>query len=109
RRCRCSPWPDQPTYRLIRQRTGMSQLYDAIGIGYQERRRPDPRLAAAITRALSRAESVVNVGAGSGSYEPTDPPVVAVEPAMTIIRQRRAGAAPVAHASPHHRPFHADR
>jgi len=40
----------------------MSQLYDEIGIGYQQRRRPDPRLAAAITRALDHAESVVNVG-----------------------------------------------
>jgi len=86
----------------------MSQLYDAIGIGYQERRRPDPRLAAAITRALSRAESVVNVGAGSGSYEPTDRPVVAVEPAMTMIRQRRAGAAPVVQASANDLPFRDD-
>jgi len=72
----------------------MSQLYDEIGVGYPQRRRPDPRLAAAITRALGRAETVVNVGAGTGSYEPGDRPVVAVEPAMTMIRQRRAGSAP---------------
>src|SRR5215475_2519096 len=87
----------------------MSQLYDEIGVGYQERRRPDPRLAAAITRALDRAESVLNVGAGSGSYEPPDRPVVAVEPAMTMIRQRRAGAAPVVQASAHDLPFRDDR
>src|SRR5262247_1316455 len=83
----------------------MSQLYDEIGIGYQQRRRPDPRLATAITRALHRAETVVNVGAGAGSYEPTDRPVVAVEPAMTMIRQRRAGSAPVVQASATHLPF----
>ena len=86
----------------------MSQLYDEIGIGYQQRRRPDPRLAAAITRALDHAESVVNVGAGAGSYEPTDRPVVAVEPAMTMIRQRRAGAAPVVQASANELPFRDD-
>ena len=86
----------------------MSQLYDEIGIGYQRRRRPDPRLAAAITRALDHAESVVNVGAGAGSYEPTDRPVVAVEPAMTMIRQRRAGAAPVVQASANDLPFRDD-
>jgi SAM-dependent methyltransferase len=83
----------------------MSQLYDAIGIGYPERRRPDPRLAAAVTRALNDAETVVNVGAGAGSYEPSDRSVVAVEPAMTMIRQRRAGSAPVVQASATELPF----
>ena len=86
----------------------MSQLYDEIGIGYQQRRRPDPRLAAAITRALDRSESVVNVGAGTGSYEPLDRPVVAVEPAMTMIRQRRAGSAPAVQASATDLPFRDD-
>ena len=83
----------------------MSQLYDEIGAGYQQRRRPDPRLAAAITRALDRTETVVNVGAGTGSYEPVDRAVVAVEPAMTMIRQRRAGSAPVVQASATELPF----
>jgi SAM-dependent methyltransferase len=86
----------------------MSQLYDEIGVGYQQRRRPDPRLAAAITRALDSAETVVNVGAGAGSYEPTDRPVVAVEPAMTMIRQRGAGSAPVVQASANDLPFRDD-
>jgi SAM-dependent methyltransferase len=86
----------------------MSQLYDEIGVGYQQRRRPDPRLAAAITLALDRAETVVNVGAGAGSYEPTDRPVVAVEPAMTMIRQRGAGSAPVVQASANDLPFRDD-
>ena len=86
----------------------MSQLYDAIGVGYQERRRPDPRLAAAIAHALNHTETVVNVGAGTGSYEPTDRSVVAVEPAMTMIRQRRAHSAPVVQASATELPFRDD-
>ena len=83
----------------------MAELYDEIGIGYRDRRRPDPRLAAAITRALNRTETVVNVGAGAGSYEPSDRSVVAVEPAMTMIRQRRAGSALVVQASATDLPF----
>jgi SAM-dependent methyltransferase len=86
----------------------VSQLYDAIGVGYQQRRRPDPRLAAAIIRALDGAETVVNVGAGAGSYEPSDRSVVAVEPALTMIRQRRADGAPVVQASANDLPFRDD-
>ena len=83
----------------------MSQLYDEIGVRYRDFRRPDPRLEAAITRALNQAETVVNVGAGTGSYEPSDRSVVAVEPAMTMIRQRRPGSAPVVQASATELPF----
>ncbi len=83
----------------------MSQLFDKIGLGYRDYRRPDPRLAAAITRALNRTDTVVNVGAGAGSYEPSDRAVVAVEPAMTMIRQRHAGSAPVVQASATDLPF----
>ena len=86
----------------------MSQLFDKIGLGYRDYRRPDPRLAAAITRALNRTDTVVNVGAGAGSYEPSDRSVVAVEPAMTMIRQRRAGSAPVVQASATELPFRDD-
>jgi SAM-dependent methyltransferase len=86
----------------------MSQLYDEIGVGYRDFRRPDPRLEAAITRALNQAETVVNVGAGTGSYEPSDRSVVAVEPAMTMIRQRRPGSAPVVQASATELPFRDD-
>jgi SAM-dependent methyltransferase len=86
----------------------MSQLYDAIGVGYQERRRPDPRLTAAIVRALGDAATVVNVGAGAGSYEPSDRSVVAVEPAMTMIRQRRGGSARVVRAFANDLPFRDD-
>jgi SAM-dependent methyltransferase len=83
----------------------MTQLYDEIGVGYRRFRRPDPRIATAIIRALGKADSVVNVGAGPGSYEPTDRIVVAVEPSLTMIRQRRAGGAPVVQASATDLPF----
>jgi SAM-dependent methyltransferase len=83
----------------------MAQLYDAIGIGYKNYRRADPRIAAAILAALGDADSVVNVGAGTGSYEPTDRSVVAVEPSLAMIRQRPAGGAPVVQASATHLPF----
>ncbi len=76
----------------------MTQPFDELGVDYAVRRRADPRVAAAIVNALGDSDSVVNVGAGAGSYEPTDRRVVAVEPAMTMIRQRAAGAAPVVQA-----------
>ena len=83
----------------------MPQIYDEIGSGYRHYRRPDPRLATAILRALGAADTVVNVGADTGSYEPADRSVVAVEPSLAMIRQRRAGSAPVVQASATHLPF----
>ena len=83
----------------------MTQLYDEIGRGYSNYRRPEPRIVSAINRALGAAETVVNVGAGAGSYEPTDRTVVAVEPSLEMIRQRRASSAPVVQASATHLPF----
>jgi SAM-dependent methyltransferase len=68
--------------------------YDRMGIDYSEIRRADPRLEAAIWEALGDAQSVLNVGAGAGSYEPQDREVVAVEPSPVMIAQRPAGAAP---------------
>jgi len=85
----------------------VAHLYDTIGIGYRALRRPDPRIAAAIVGALGPAASLVNVGAGAGSYEPTDRRVVAVEPSREMIRQRPAGAAPVVQASATALPFRA--
>jgi SAM-dependent methyltransferase len=67
--------------------------YDRIGRGYAETRRPDDRIAARIEAALGDARSVVNVGAGTGSYEPTDREVIAIEPSREMIAQRRPGAA----------------
>ena len=56
-----------------------SALYDEIGVGYARFRRPDPRIEAAIEAALGSARTVLNVGAGTGSYEPRDRTVLAVE------------------------------
>jgi SAM-dependent methyltransferase len=72
----------------------MATAYDDIGRLYRTRRRPDPRIAAQILAALGDATSVVNVGAGSGSYEPSDRRVVAVEPSTVMLRQRASDAAP---------------
>jgi SAM-dependent methyltransferase len=68
--------------------------YDDIGIGYARYRRPDPRIQAAIDSALGMAGTVVNVGAGTGSYEPSDRCVLAVEPSSEMIAQRPPGSAP---------------
>jgi SAM-dependent methyltransferase len=66
-----------------------------MGLNYSDFRQPEPRFEAAIWEALGGARSVVNVGAGSGSYEPPpDREVVAIEPSPVMIAQRRAGAAP---------------
>ena len=73
-------------------------LYDRIGRTYAETRRPDPRIDAAIRRALGGATSVVNVGAGAGSYEPPQT-VLAVEPSAVMIAQRPAGLAPAVQAA----------
>jgi SAM-dependent methyltransferase len=83
----------------------MVQLYDAIGLGYGHYRRPDRRIATAILDVLGDAAPVVNVGAGTGSYEPVDRSVVAVEPSFAMIRQRPTGSAPVVQASATHLPF----
>ena len=68
-------------------------------------RRPDPRIQRLIFSALGDARSVVNVGAGAGNYEPADRLVVAVEPSLAMIAQRRAGAGPAAQAVAEALPF----
>lgn len=73
----------------------METIYDRIGSGYSVTRRPDPRIAGRVIEALDNSASVVNVGAGTGSYEPRDRIVVAVEPSATMIRQRAIDSAPV--------------
>jgi SAM-dependent methyltransferase len=70
------------------------QTYDRIGVGYARRRQADGRIAAHILAALGDTKTIVNVGAGAGSYEPTDRQVVGIEPAMMMIRQRGPTAAP---------------
>ncbi len=69
-------------------------VYDRIGTTYACYRKPDPRLAAQIHRALGSARRVLNVGAGTGSYEP---PLrcIAVEPSSLMLSGRPVGSAPV--------------
>ncbi|MEU4237972.1 methyltransferase domain-containing protein [Actinoplanes sp. NPDC026619] len=79
--------------------------YDRHGQGYARRRRPDPRIAARIHEALGDARTVLNVGAGAGSYEPADRYVLAVEPSAAMRAQRPADAAPALDATAERLPF----
>lgn len=83
----------------------MTHLYDAIGQTYKPFRQPDKRIEAAILSALGGCASVLNVGAGAGSYEPTDRQVTAVELSMTMIKQRSTSSAPVVQANSIALPF----
>ncbi len=67
--------------------------YDRIGLGYGAVRRPDPRLESTLWDALGDAEVVLNIGAGTGSYEPRNREVIAVEPSPVMIAQRPADRA----------------
>jgi SAM-dependent methyltransferase len=67
--------------------------YEQIGLGYSRARRTDPRIAARIFSALGDAQTVLNVGAGTGSYEPLGRDVLAVEPSRVMRSQRPPGAA----------------
>jgi SAM-dependent methyltransferase len=80
-------------------------LYDQIGGTYALTRRPDPRIASVIVGALGDARTVLNVGAGTGSYEPSGRRVLAVEPSRRMMRQRRSGGAPVVQATAEALPF----
>ena len=83
----------------------MSAKYDTIGLNYAELRKPDRRIARIIESALGSAQTVLNVGAGTGSYEPADRSVTAVEPSGEMIRKRRPGAAEAVQASADDLPF----
>ncbi len=82
----------------------MDAVYDRIGIGYADLRVPEPRFARALHAALGDARTVVNVGAGAGSYEPASC-VAAVEPSATMLSQRPDGAAPAVRAVAERLPF----
>jgi SAM-dependent methyltransferase len=82
-----------------------AELYDRIGTSYSATRRADGRIAAAIHAALGDARTVVNVGAGTGNYEPLDRELTAVEPSETMIAQRPRGAARVVRAHAEALPF----
>ncbi|MFE1291503.1 methyltransferase domain-containing protein [Streptomyces sp. NPDC058751] len=82
-----------------------AKLYDAIGSAYPATRRTEPRIAARVWDALGDARTVLNVGAGTGSYEPTDRDVTAVEPSAVMRAQRPADAAPCVAANAENLPF----
>lgn len=79
--------------------------YERIGGGYARTRREDPRIAALISNALGEARTVVNVGAGTGSYEPLDRHVIAVEPSDRMAAQRANHRAPAIAAFAHELPL----
>jgi SAM-dependent methyltransferase len=79
--------------------------YDAIGRTYTATRGTEPRIAAPIWAALGDARTVVNVGAGAGSYEPPDRVLTAVEPSAVMIAQRPSDAAPAVQARAEALPF----
>ncbi|KLL11909.1 MULTISPECIES: class I SAM-dependent methyltransferase [Protofrankia] len=82
--------------------------YEAHGDGYVRQRRTDPRIAVLIHAALGDARTVLNVGAGAGSYEPADRHVVAVEPSATMRSQRPRHLAPAIDATAAELPFDDD-
>jgi SAM-dependent methyltransferase len=83
----------------------MGAKYDVIGINYAALRKPDQRIAAVIERALGPAQTILNVGAGTGSYEPAGRALIAVEPSGEMIAKRGRGAARVIQASAEALPF----
>ena len=86
----------------------MPALYDRIGESYTTSRRVEPRFAMPLVEALGSAESILNVGAGTGSYEPAGRTVVAVDPSAVMIAQRARGAAPDVQARSEGLPFRDD-
>jgi SAM-dependent methyltransferase len=79
--------------------------YDRHGHGYAEHRRADPRIASYVHRALGDARTVLNVGAGAGSYEPADRRVLAVEPSPVMRAQRPPHLLPAVDATAERLPF----
>jgi len=82
--------------------------YERYGRTYARHRRTDPCIAARIHAALGDAKTVLNVGAGTGSYEPRDRWVLAAEPSETMRAQRPDDAAPVIAARAEALPFDDD-
>ncbi len=80
-------------------------LYDTIGLGYTNHRLPDPRIAAQIWASVGLADRILNVGAGTGSYEDSHRTMVAVEPSAVMIGQRPTGSGPAIRAHAECLPF----
>ena len=83
----------------------MKALYDTIGARYGTYRRPDPRIAGALHAEVGPSDTIVNLGAGAGSYEPEERDLIAVELSGLMISQRPGGAAPVVQARVESLPF----
>ncbi|MDG2004247.1 MAG: class I SAM-dependent methyltransferase [Novosphingobium sp.] len=86
----------------------MSNLYDTIGINYSELRKPDTRIGELIGTALGTARTVLNVGAGTGSYEPSDRQITAIDPSAEMIGQRAPSATRVMQGRAEALPFDDD-
>ena len=89
----------------MRERPAGDVDYEAGGRCYASVRRPDPHIAAAVRRAMGDAGSLVNVGAGAGSYEPPDVAVTPVEPSASMRAQRPGHLAPAVDAVAEALPF----
>lgn len=83
----------------------MDALYDDIGINYSAMRRTDPKLAKQLYTELQGAARIINIGAGTGSYEPENVELVAVEPSSEMIAQREIGSHKVVQAFAEELPF----
>lgn len=83
----------------------MKAKYDEIGINYAQKRKSDPRIALQIFKKLKTAKKIVNIGAGSGSYEPFNMDLIAVEPSIEMINQRSSNAHPVVQGTAESLPF----
>jgi SAM-dependent methyltransferase len=79
--------------------------YDANGQTYARQRRTDPRIAALVHETLGSARTVLNVGAGAGSYEPTDRHIIAIEPSAAMRTQRPAHLTPAIHGAAENLPL----
>lgn len=90
----------------VLQATENSSIYNAIGSGYAQTRREDHRLYDRILAALGDSKTVVNIGAGAGSYEPRSLQVLAVEPSEVMANQRPSAAGPVIKATADRLPLH---
>ncbi len=103
--CRSDEGWVAPARTLVRDWRLMEPIYDTIGVDYGAHRAPDPSIARHIEEHLEGLTSLVNVGAGTGSYEPADRSVTAVEPSWAMIRQRPDNAAPCVCAIAESLPF----
>ncbi|MEO1652323.1 MAG: class I SAM-dependent methyltransferase [Bacteroidota bacterium] len=83
----------------------MNPKYDKIGINYTNNRATDPRIAQQLYAALEGASRILNIGAGTGSYEPTNVDLIGIEPSSEMIAQRESGAHPVIQAQAEKLPF----